>query len=94
MWIKMNMELWNFLERISKMKKAIVYFENYRDEYDQNMKIGGYYLQINVDDCESEIIETSYIIEAKTKKELQKIVEYFKKEYFQAENIKEIIEDW
>jgi len=87
----MDMKLWNFLERIQTIKNKVIYFENYGERDVPEGDPESVYLEINVEDADSETIEGSYILSAENKDKLMGYVGNMKKEYFEGE---EIVENW
>lgn len=89
---KMNMKLWNFLERVSGIENAVVYIENRNYEQDHDDGAEYHFLEINVEDADSETMEATYQLEAESLEMLEKEKDFIISEYFQGENVIDIID--
>lgn len=87
----MNMKLWNFLERVQGIENRVVYVENYMMEQDPVDGIEYHFVEINVEDADSETYEASFRVEENSLEALQKQVKFLMNEYFEGE---EIVENW
>jgi hypothetical protein len=87
----MNMKIWNFVERVSGIKNAVVYIENTDFEYFSD-GTENHYTQFNVEDADSETIEATFLVEAESAEQLEKQKNFMISEYLQGENIKDIID--
>ena len=88
----MNMILWNFLEALSEVKRAVVHIENYRIDYDGD-GTECHTIEVNVEDADEESIVNSYIIAETSHRRLIERRSFFVREYLQGENIVEIIQE-
>lgn len=86
----MNMKLWNFLEKISRIEDKTIYIENYQYEQDPTDGSEEHRIEINCEDNESETYEASYLLIADSCVNLKKQVEFMINEYFEGI---EIVED-
>ncbi|MEN6291710.1 MAG: hypothetical protein ABFD07_06810 [Methanobacterium sp.] len=78
----MDMKLWNFVERASGIKNKIFYIENYYMEQDSVDGMEYHFLEINVEDADSETYEASYKVEANTKERVETQADFVLSEYF------------
>lgn len=88
----MNMKLWNFAGRVAGIKKAIIYVENTQFEVDEVDGSEEHYVDINVEDVDSETIEASYTVTAESEQALEKQKDFIISEYLSGENIQDIVE--
>lgn len=88
----MNMKLWNFLERVSGIENAVVHIENRYFEQDHDDGAEYHFLDINVEDADSETMEATYQVEAESAERLEKQKDFIISEYLQGDNIKDIID--
>ena len=85
----MDMNRWNFLERVQGIPHKVIYIENYT--YEKN--IGGieyHCIQINVEDVDSETIEATHILKSDNLETLKSEIEEIKNEL----EGDEVIESW
>lgn len=87
------MKLWNFVERLSGIENAVAYIENTDFKVDPIDGSEEHYVQINIEDADSETIEASFTVIAESEDELEKQKNFMISEYLQADNIKDIIEN-
>ena len=86
----MNMERWNFLERVQGIPHKVIYIENYT--YEKGIDGIEYHsIQINVEDVDSETIEASYILRLDNLETLKSEIEEIKNEFCEGD---EVIENW
>lgn len=83
----MNMKLWNFLERAQGIENKALHIENYMMEVDENDGMEFHFIEINVEDADSETMEASYRVEANTHEEMEKQARFILNEYFPDENV-------
>lgn len=85
------MKLWNFLERIQSIENKIVYVENHYMEQDPDDGMEYHFVEINIEDADSETYEATFKVEENSLEALQKTVKFLMNEYFEGE---EIVENW
>lgn len=85
------MKLWNFLERIQSIENKVVYVENHYMEQDPCDGMEYHFVEINIEDADSETYEATFQVEENSLKALQKTVKFLMNEYFEGE---EIVGNW
>lgn len=85
------MKLWNFLERIQSIENKVVYVENHYMEQDPCDGMEYHFVEINIEDADSETYEATFQVEENSLEALQKKVNFLMNEYFEGE---EIVENW
>lgn len=88
----MNMKLWNFLERVAGIKKAVIYVENKNFEVDPIDGAEEHYWDINVEDADSETIEASFTLIGGSEDAVEKQKDFILSEYLSGENIVDVVE--
>lgn len=83
----MGITLWNIVEKVEEIKNPTIYVENYTNEEDPSDEGEIHRVEINVEDTDTEIVTGPYILEAKSKKELDQQVKFTLSGYFRKVDV-------